>query len=102
MARRPSPPGQNVKLPALLHAECTLIAAEMGFPNLGQWLERAAASQLKADREAMKINRYRLDRGEAERDRHRSMPYAADYGLPPDFDMPDALPAPLAFLPFRR
>jgi hypothetical protein len=48
------------------------------------------------------VHRYRADRRAAEQDRHRSMPYAADYGLPPDFDLPPVAPAAPAFAPFRR
>jgi hypothetical protein len=86
----------------LLHAECTVMAAEMGLANVGQWMERAARNQLAADREAAKVHRYRADRRAAEQDRHRSMPYAADYGLPPDFDLPPVAQAGPAFAPFRR
>ena len=92
-----------MRLPVLLHAECTVMAAEMGFSNVGQWMERAASAQLAADREAVKAKRFRAARREAEADRCRSMPYPSDFGLPNDFDLPLYTPDPPSPLrPFRR
>ena len=97
---RPASPGASVKLPVLLHAECTIMAAEMGFRNVGQWMERAASLQLAADREAQKAKRFNADYRAAERDNNLSMPSPRDYGLAPDFHLPKA-PAPSRQAPLK-